>query len=398
MTSIRRERIPPREGGAAAVLAGCLVGAAVVVYRLGHGVPAASPLWDDLVGRHGWSAGTLLRPHDEGLALVPIVVLKAWRAAGLDSDGGYRALLLAVHCAVVALVYLLLRRRLDPLLAVGGAVAVLVLGAAWPSLLLPERVGYDLAVAFGLGMLLALDARRDVVVCVLLALSLACSTLGLAFGAMAIVEVAAGRGSYRRFWVVAAPLALYALWALDYGSPVTTPGTGVATLLRTNMPALPGYVANGAAAAFGALTGLGDEWGRPLAVVAVVALGVWASRGGAPSVRLVSLVTAAAAYWASLALFRAQLITPADTRYVYFGAIVIVLVAGEVLAGARLTVRGGVILAIVLLVAAVANYGLIRDAAASLRTAAPRPRGSGLSAISPATMNGANVTTWRTTA
>jgi hypothetical protein len=394
------QRPAPREAGALAVLALCLVGATIVVFRLGHGVAAAGPPWDDLAARGGWSPGTFLRPHDGGLSLVPVALLKVWRQAGLDGDGAYRALLLGAHCATVVLVYLLLRRRLDPVFATGGAIGVLILGAAWPSLLVAERLGYDLAVVFGLGMLLALDARREVVACVLLALALGSSTLGLAFALMMLVETAARRGSPRRYWIVVVPLALYALWALGYGNPATPPGTSLVTLARANIPALPGYVANGTAAAFGALTGLGDDWGRPLAVVAVVALGLYLSRGRPPSVRLVSLLTAAVAYWVSLAFFRAQLITPADSRYLYFGAIVIVLVAGEMLAGAPFTPRAAVILAVALIVAAVANYGLLRDAAASLRSAAglPSPPGSGRNAIRPATTNGANVTTWSTTA
>jgi hypothetical protein len=398
-TSRAARSIDPHEAWAVGALALCIAVSAGVILWLGRGVAPAGPLWDDLVAR-SWRPGSLLRPHDDGLSLVPAAVLKAWGGVGLDSDAGYRVLLLGAHCAVVALVYVLLRRRLDPAYAAGGAVAVLLLGAAWPSLIVPERLGYDLAVAFGLAVLLMLDLRRDVAAGVLLTLALASSTLGLAFAVMAIVELASRRGSRQRYLVAGVPLALYALWALDYGSPITPPGTTVATLIRTNLPALPGYVANGAAAAFGALTGLGDDWGRPLAVVAIVALGIWLSRGRPPTVRLVALLAGAAAYWASLAFFRAQLITPGDSRYLYFGAVVIVLVAGEVLAGARFTPRAVVMLAIGLLVAAVANYGLIRDAAASLRTAAGRPglSRSGRSATSPATMNGAKVTTWSTTA
>ena len=388
-----------REAGAAAVLALSIAGVAAVILWLGRGVAATGALWEDLTARD-WSSNGLLRPHESGLSLVPVVLIKLWSALGLGSDRGYRVLLVGVHCAVVALVYLLLRRRLDSVLAAGGALAVLVLGAAWPSLLVPERLGYDLAVAFGLGMLLALDVRRNVATAVLLALSLGSSTLGLAFAVMALVELARRRGPRRRLWVAAAPLGPYALWALAEGNPATPPGTSVATLIRANLPALPSYVADGSAAAFGALTGLGEDWGRPLAVVAVVALGVSLSGGRRATVRLVALLTGGAAYWVSLALFRAQLIGAPDSRYLYFGAIVIILAAGEALAGTQATPRACVVLAAALVVAAVANYGLIRDGAASLRSTAgrPNPLEIGRSAISPATTNGANVTTWSTTA
>jgi hypothetical protein len=360
----------PRTHAATALLALAMLGTVVVVYRLGHGLTFHGEQWDDLVNRRGWGAGTFLAPHSGALSLVPVALFKLARAVGRGDYGVYRALLLIVHCACVALVFVLLRRRVDPLFALAGALAVLLLGGAWPELIAPERIGYLLGIAFGLGSLLALDHRRDLLVAVLLAGALASSTVGLAFAVIPLVEGALGRGPATRYWVAVAPLALYAVWALEYGNPATA-GTsvGTVTLMNANFPRVPTYVADAAAAAVGALTGLAVEWGRPLAVVAAVAVGVRLSRVAPLTARLLALLVAAGAYWAALGLFRGQSITATDARYVYFGAVVVVLVAGEMFAGADAGGRSLAVLAGILAVAAVAGYGVVRDAATSLRAA-----------------------------
>jgi hypothetical protein len=402
---------------ATALLGLAMLGTVFVVYRLGNGLTYHGEQWDDMVNRRGWGVGTFLEPHNGGLSLVPVALFKLARAVGVGDYGVYRALLLLAHCACVALVFVLLRRRLDPFFALGGALAVLFLGGAWPVLLVPERIGYLLGIAFGLGLLLALEDRRDGLAAVLLTGALASSTLGLVFVIVALVELAIGRdGPASRYWVGVAPLALYGVWALAYGNPATA-GTsvGAGKLVHTNFPGVPGYVADALAAAFGALTGLAVEWGRPLAVIAAVVVGVQLSRGAPLTARLLALLVAAGAYWAVLGLFRGQLIAATDSRYVYLGAVFIVLVAGEVFAGAQADSRSLALLAGLLTLAAVANYGAVRDAARSLRNpsatggAAVGRSGRGeLGALgagtwirrasNPAAMDGKNVSTWRTTA
>jgi len=409
---------PSRGHMASALLGLAMLGTVVVVYRLGHGLTFHGERWDDLVNRRGWGVGTFLEPHDGGLSLVPVALFRLVRAIGLGDYGVYRALLLLAHCACVALVFILLRRRLDPLFALAGALAVLFLGRAWPVLLVPERISYLLGIAFGLGLLLALEGRRDGLAAVLLTGALASSTVGLVFAVVALVELAVGRdGPASRYWVGLAPLVLYGVWALAYGNPATA-GTsvGAGTLVHANFPGVPAYLADGVAAAFGALTGLAVEWGRPLAVVTAVVVGVQLSRGAPLTARLLGLLVAAGAYWAVLGLFRGQVIAATDARYVYFGAVVIVLVAGEVFAGAEAGRRSLALLAGLLAVAAVASYGVVRDAARSLRAASGAVGGAAAgrlgtaefgrlgagtgirSASNPAATKGTNVKTCTTTA
>ena len=144
---------------------------------------------------------------------------------------------------------------------------MLFLGTGWNDVLWPFQTGYLGSLAAGLAALLALDResrRGDVVAALLLALALASSSLGVPLAAALAVEVLGGRTAGARWWVIAAPVALYALWWAVYGR------AGAATL--DNLFATPRYVAEAAAGAAGALAGLGIEWGRVLAVLGALAL------------------------------------------------------------------------------------------------------------------------------
>lgn len=67
----------------------------------------------------------------------------------------------------------------------------------------------------GLIALIALDGqgrRADIVACLGVLLSLACSSVGAAIAAGLAVDVLAGPDRRRRAWIVLGPLALYAIW------------------------------------------------------------------------------------------------------------------------------------------------------------------------------------------
>jgi hypothetical protein len=220
--------------------------------------------------------------------------------------------------------------------------------------------------------LLVLERRSraaDAVACVLLALAIASSSVGIPFAIAAAVEFAARRDLGGRLWVVAVPATLYALWSLEYGEPRAAPGAqnGLWPLLRENIPDTPAYAANAAAAAFGALTGLGLDWGRPLLVFAVIGLAVWLVNAKRLTPRAIGLISAALAYWALTGLFRAQLNLPAESRYLYFGVVLLVLLAVELFRGARVSGRAQAVLAIFVAVSALANFGTLQDGSRGLQ-------------------------------
>ena len=196
---------------------------------------------------------------------------------------------------------------------------------------------------------------------------MASSGPGVAIAAGLIVEVLRGRG-WRSVWIVAVPLALFAVWYLAYQDTES---------VRRELTLAPGFVADSAAATLSALAGLagpmiGDEpvtlaWGRPLAVVAFALL-VWRLwRMGTVPTRVLTLLAILAAFWFLTAFQRAG-IGPADaSRYVHVAAVFVVALVVELLAGVAISRRAWPLIGAVAVLIAVANVGDMRSAAGFLR-------------------------------
>jgi hypothetical protein len=345
--------------------------AAVLIYRIGAGTTFYFDEWNFVMNRRDWDVDTFLRPHNEHFSLVPVLIFKLlFVTVGLDSYGVYRLLLIAAHLLVVALLFLLVRRRLGGWLALTAAALVLFLGAAWHDLLVAFQFGFVISVAAGLGALLALerrDARGDGLACGLLAVGIASPGAGIPFAAGVLVETLAGPRRLRGAWIALVPLVLYGLWSLEYGDPTATAGDRtLEELIRLNAPAVPGYVATAAAGAAGAVIGIGVDWGRPLALIGVAVLAYRFARGPV-SPRLLGLVAAAATFWGLTALFRAQLNAPLDSRYLYIGAVFVLLLAVELMRPVPVTPRLAAVIGVLVVASALANFGALRDGSRFLK-------------------------------
>ena len=348
-----------------AVFAFLVVVALVLLYRKGLGTTFYYDEWNFVMNRREWDVETFLRAHNEHLSLLPVLVFKLlFVTVGLDSYGVYRVLLLLLHVVCVALVYVLARERVDPPLALALAAVILFLGAAWNDLLVPFQISFLLSVAAGLGMLIALE-RRDLAgtmaVAVLLAVSLASSSVGIPFGAAACVHILVRDDRLRRLWAVAIPALLYLGWLLAYGDPTATSGgRTLTTLAKDNLSAAPGYFATAVAGAWGAVIGLGVDWGRPLALASFLVLAAFIVRSRVMTLRLLALLAAAAAYWGLAAVFRGHLNAPTDSRYLYLGAILVLLIALELLPPVVTTPRLLLVVAVLVGASAAANFGSLR--------------------------------------
>jgi hypothetical protein len=358
----RRQRDQPAALGVLALLS--LV-AFVLLYRKGLGTTFYYDEWNFVMNRRGWDVDTFLRAHNEHFSLVPVFIFKVlFATVGLDSYAVYRVVLLVAHLAVVALLFVYARRRVGDWLALAFAVPVLFLGAAWNDLLVPFQISFVLPVACGIGALLALDRRDltgDGVACILLTVGIASSGVGIAFAAAVLVETLFRADRWRALWIAGIPIVLYGLWSLKYGDPTATAqGRTLYELFRDNLPAVPGYAATAIAGSVGAIIGIGIDWGRPLALAGVIALGVWLARGRF-SPRLLALLAAAAAYWGLGALFRAHLNAPVDSRYLYLGAILVLLIALELVRAVPLTWPLAAVMVVFVGAAGLANFGSLRN-------------------------------------
>jgi hypothetical protein len=362
---------PPPPGGRPAIrdargwlaLAGLLVVAFAMLLYLGRSTSFYFDEWDWILGRRDWDVDALLAPHNEHLSLAPVLVFKAlFSTVGIDSYVPYRVAGLAIHCGVAVLLFSYARRRVGDVLALAAAATVLFLGTAWPDVLWPFQIGFLGSLAAGIGALLALDRedrRGDVTAAVLLAVALSSSSLGIALLFAAALEVLGRPDRRARWWVIAAPAVLYGAWYVGYG------GSSAAT--SDNLFGSPAYVAEAAAGASAALFSLGRDWGRTLAVGLLVALLVSLHRRGHASWRLIALIAAPLGFWFLTAVARGQLGEPASPRYLYPGAVLLLLIAAEAAAGVRLT-RGALAVGSVILAGALlGNVGAMREGAGFLR-------------------------------
>jgi len=344
--------------------------AAAIVLRETRGTTIWFDEWSWALERRGGGASSFLEPHNEHLSLVPVALYKLlFATTGLDDYTPYRLMLVVAELGCAALLFAYASRRIGPLAAIVPTALLLFLGPAWQNLLWPFQVAWFLSLGAGVGALLLLDRRDrrgDIGAAALLGLSLASSGLGVPIAIGLVLELLLTR---RRAWILAAPIALYALWWLSYRP---------AGLIRHNIGLAPGFAADAAAGAVGALSGLasspiGDQgdalaWGRPLAVAAVAVLAWVLARRGTLPPRVLALLAMAVSFWVLTGLRRAELIRPDESRYLYAGALFVLLIAVELARGAVLSRRATALVAAVALVIVVANVGDLRDGARFVRT------------------------------
>lgn len=335
--------------------------AVVVYYSAGHGMTFFFDEWDFILGRGGHSAAAFLSPHNGHLVVVPVLIYKAlWSTIGLGHYGPYRLVDFALHITCVALLFVFVRRRVGGAVAVIAATSLLFLGPAWQDMLWPFQIGYLGSIAAGLGALLALerhDRRGDIAAAMLLALSIACSGLGLPFLAGAGVYLLIERRSWPRLWLLAIPAVPYAAWYLHYGRNEAS---------SSNATAVPSYVFDSFAGGIGAISALGTTHGKIVAGLALAAVAV-AIAFRRPWLRTLPFVTIALTFWGLTALSRAQLHEPTASRYLYPSAVMILLVAAELLRGVRFSSAPVVLLAVALVVASFYNLRALHNGANGLR-------------------------------
>jgi hypothetical protein len=262
---------------------------------------------------------------------------------------------IAALCASVGLVFELARRRVGPLAALSPCVLLLFLGFAREVLLWPFDVHTLAAIALGLGALLALereDRRGDVLACVLITFSVFTIEVGLAIMVGIAVLVLLQPERLRRAWIFLLPAALYAawwIWARKFDQEQST-------LDPTNVSLIAETVFHSAAAVLGALTGTNPvipatyitevTWfGKALAVLATAAVLVRLRLGAIPQILWAWLATLLF-YWVTMGAAA----RPAEgSRYVFFGAVAVLLVAAAAMSGrVGNRVRAGVVILVLL--------------------------------------------------
>ncbi len=334
-----------------------MTAAAALLLWEGRGLTLQVDEWSfGYLDRQGLGAAALLDPANGHLSVVPILIEKASLGLfGTATALPLHLLALATHLAIALMLFLLLRRSLDPLAALPPTVLFLFLGVAYDVVIGSHALPIQIAVATGLAAWIALGGRTtigDAAAALLLTVGIASNGFAIPFivGAGTILLLD-GRSSRRRLWVVALPLAVYAIWWLAYGRR----GGSQASL--ENLAGLPAFAFDSLAAALAALTGLFTEPaatrltfvlgpGQALAGATLIALlSLWLARDWRPPRAALPPLTALLTVWLTTGLVASAARLPQSGRYLYGSVILVLLFAAATLAASPWRVRGSLVLA-----------------------------------------------------
>lgn len=377
MRSVSRERI-----------AWCVLAAAFLVYAVGtlYLTRDTIPTYDSLdwlaQGADGFEPRSLLEPHNAHL----IAVTRVMYATGVTLFGS--GIVFAQVCLIVAmtvtatLVFIIAKRKLDPLLALVPALLMLFLGTTTVPID-PNVAVFAQSAAFGLGALLALQRGTrafDALACLLLVAGVLAFSAGVPFVVGAGVMLLCRDDWLRRSWIVIVPGALYVAWYLwagsEFGDDALHPFGSTSSV--AGLLVLMNFTMDTVAAGLAAFSGLtydfaGDtqtyipaEFGRVLAIAAVVGLVVLWRRGSRS--QLAAACAGVLIAFCVVGAYNGNAFRgPQSNRYAFLAAVLVVLVLIEMLP--QMSWKRPVWLGagVLLIVGLATNVGALRDAGATLR-------------------------------
>jgi hypothetical protein len=375
-----------------AILAlGCaILTSTVLVLYLGRGQTPLVDQWAYIFAYRSWSLGTLLAPHNGHLVFLSVLLYKAMFAVfGLESQLPYELVNLALSGAVAALLFTLIRSRVGDLLALAAAILILFYGAGTDTILPTYAYPNLIALASGLAMLLALrrgDMKGDILACLLLTVSIASHTIGIAFAAGAAVAVALRPPGQRlrRAWIFALPLAGYAawvLWARKFGQE---------NIYVHDLKTLGSALVDQASAVLAALTGLfttpngpppaenpipiRTTWGPVLLTGLLALVYVRMRRSPRPGPGAIVAAVVLLVYFLLVGMSLNQFRNTFDTRLVYLGSVLMLVAVAELLAPYRPSRDVLIAVAVVFVFSMCASVAELGDGAQGLRAVSSATR------------------------
>jgi hypothetical protein len=306
------------------------------------------------------------------LLVLPMLLYKAaFSTIGISDYLPYRLAAMVLTVAAAALFLILAARSVGYLLALPGAVLILFLGSASEVTTTALRIPEQIAVVAGLGMMLALERRSlrgDVIACLLLVISITSHPLGAGFAAVAAVLVLARPSPerWRRAWVFMVPLVLFAAWYVTLREPAPD-----SLSLGHQVMDLPRFEFQSLAAMAVAVTGVfrspfnGElqgltSLGYALATLILVAVGVRAMTARMRPM-FWAILAGLAVLFAAPAFAPGALREPNASRYVFVGAIMLMLLICEAFHGVAIK-RAGPRVAALACFAAVFGFAVYSNA------------------------------------
>jgi hypothetical protein len=342
-------------------LAALMLADGLLLLYMGRGLSFFYDDWDYVLYDFGGGIHSLLLAHNGHLSLFPVAIYKVlFHLVGINHYTVFRLVLIVLHLTCAGLVFVLASRRVDRAPALLATALILFLGAAWEDLLWAFQIDYMLSIAGGLAAWTLLerhDRAGDVGAAIAVVVSVGSSGLGIPV-LIGVAAELAWRRDWRRGLIVLIPALLYAVWYLHYCEDEIT---------RNGLINSPGFAEDIGAAAFGGLFGRTLDWGRPIAILFLVVLLRRLARPSAVSARLVGLLVTGCSLWFVTAAARSTIASPETSRYLYLGAVVIVLVGVELLRDIVISARVVGLAALILVLCVAAGLTSLHSGALGLR-------------------------------
>jgi hypothetical protein len=306
------------------------------------------------------------------LIALPLVLYKGmFELFGLGADLPYRLVSIALVVGCGVLFYALVRRWIGDLAAILPTVLIVLFGAAGEVVASAIRIPMLVAIAAGLGALLALerrDLRGDVVAATLLIASVLSHpvALGLLLAAAVVLALRPPPERWTRAWIIAIPGAVFAVWWVFIRIPPPT------VPARTSLHDILSFAWESWVAVTSAVSGLSGllpdpSFEQPLAKVLAVLILVLLAAGTIRCARRLPPI-----YWAALAALVALLIAPRvspggwlrvpdDDRYLYPDSCLLLLAGAALVGTARLAGIWRLAAGGVLALALASNIGQLTD-------------------------------------
>lgn len=330
-----------------------MIGAAGLILWLERGTTYMSDEWGWINFAGQGSIGDMFRPLNQHLSVLVLLLTKLglslWGTSGAFLPFKFMEVAGVLACG--GLVYAFARPRVGPLVALAPAMVPMYLGTATVILLQP-LIGLQVlySIAFGVGAFVALDRgskQGDVAACVLLVLSLASFSIGIAFLAGGAVAVLLVPDRARRAFVFAIPAILYGAWRIWANKYGTGGGPELA-----NVPAVPFYYVDSIATTTTALFGLSPLIGAgpgtslflqgfhfeqatmafvfaSIETIVIVFAARRLGRDQPASTMLWATLAVLLMLWTIQGLVLVAGRTPGEARYIYPGAIAMAMVVVE---------------------------------------------------------------------
>ena len=351
------------------VLAAAVAASFVVILYLSRGTTLSIDELVWFIESPGLDLDAALRPHGGHLTFTARVVYGlVFEAFGPDYLP-FRILVAATVALTAVLFFVYAARRVGRLVALGPTLVLLVFGSDSLHVLQGNGFTVLLALACGLGALLALereDRAGDLLACALLCLGVLTYTVALAFVAGVALLVLADERRWSRIWIPLVPLVIYAIW---WVWSLGLANSAESALILSNVLLIPATAFESLGSALSALTGLNYSFvttsaGPALALLYLLALGRFASRRPVPRTFWI-LLAIPFVLWAMVALAKYR--SPSDPRYLFPSSIAILVVSVEAIRGMRWDRVALVALAAVTVFGVCTNLALLRDNGRQLR-------------------------------